>query len=43
MWDIGWGLAAERKNQRFTLKTVEKTNRLFARVTIDPMAGRFTK
>jgi len=29
--------------QRFTLGTVEKTNRLFARVTIDPMAGRFTK
>ncbi len=29
--------------QRFTLRTVEKTNRLFARVTIDPMAGRFTK
>jgi hypothetical protein len=34
MWDMGCGLAAERKNQRFALKTVEKTNRHFAGVTI---------
>jgi hypothetical protein len=37
------GPKAKGIGQRFTLKTVEKTNRLFAGVTIDPMAGRFTK
>jgi len=40
---MGWGLAAERKNQRFTLRTVEKTNRLFAGVTIDSMVGSLTR